>query len=186
MLNVDLQFQDSKSWWIPKPVASFNSTLNILRCQVQVVTRMVFGFLMILAVIYLLLQRSSTMKQTMPITFILLLLGVACGFAGKLCVDTLGGNGYHWLLYWEALCLLHFFSNIWTSVLFLILYGPVRVLEGTKDNSIFPFWLRRYLFYGIELLFLPLLCGLMPFAGFVEWKDHFLALVTDSLPVMGD
>jgi hypothetical protein len=137
---------------------------------------MLFGVLMIVTIAFLLLQRSATAKQ-MPVTFMLLLLGVACGLAGKLCVDTLGGSGYHWLLFWETLCLLHFISNVCTSALFLILHGPVNVSQGTK-GTIFPYWIRQFLFYVILLLFLPLFCGLMPFASLGEWKD---LLVRDSL-----
>ncbi|KAF5458072.1 hypothetical protein F2P56_022135 [Juglans regia] len=173
--------QESKSWWIPKPMASFNSGLHILRCQVQVVSRMLFGVLMIVTIACLLLQRSATTKQIMPVTFMLLLLGLACGFAGKLCVDTLGGSGYHWLLYWEILCLLHFICNVCTSSLFLILHGPVNVSQGTKGNVILPYRIRRFLFYTILLLFLPLLCGLVPFASLGEWKDHFSLQVNDYL-----
>ena len=135
---------------------------------------------MIVVIAYLLLQRSSSSKQTMPITFIVLLLGVVCGVAGKFCVDTLGGNGYHWLYYWEALCLLHFFSNICLSGLFLLLHGPVTVSQESKGNTLIPYWIRRTLFYAAILLFLPLLCGLMPFASPGDWKDHFLLLVADS------
>lgn len=173
--------QESKSWWIPKPMASINSALQILWCHVQVVTRMVFGVLMILSIAYLLLQRSSTSKQTMPVTFILLLLGVGCGFAGKVCIDSLGGSGYQWLFYWEALCSLHFFSNICTPALFIILNGPITVIERSKSSRLFPFWIRRFLFYGTALIFLPLLCGFMPFAGPSEWRDHFSSLILDLL-----
>ncbi|XP_041003694.1 protein CPR-5-like isoform X2 [Juglans microcarpa x Juglans regia] len=173
--------EEYKSWWIPKPMASFNSGLHVLRCQVQVVSRMLFGVLMIVAIACLLLQRSASAKQMMPITFMLLLLGVACGFAGKLCVDTLGGSGYHWLLNWEILCVLHFISNVYTPFLFLVLHGPVNVSQGTKGKAIFPYWIRRVMFYAIMFLFLPLFCGLVPFASLGEWKDHFLLLVTDYL-----
>ncbi|CAN4125567.1 unnamed protein product [Withania somnifera] len=100
---------EHKSWWMPKSMSSINSGLQLLWCQFQVLSRMLFGAFLILAIAYLLLQRSATSNQTMPVTFILLLLGVGCGFAGKFCIDTLGGSGYHWLIYWETLCLLHFF-----------------------------------------------------------------------------
>ncbi|KAL6219871.1 hypothetical protein ACLB2K_007630 [Fragaria x ananassa] len=139
--------QDSKSWW--NPMSSFNSGYQVLRCQAEVVSRMVFGFFMIFAIAYLILQRSAGSKQTMPVTFIVLLLGIACGWAGKFCVDTLGGSGYHWLIFWETLCLLHFFCNVFTSVLIHILHGPVDVSPGTKGDSIFPYWIRRLVFYGI-------------------------------------
>lgn len=172
--------EESKSWWIPKPMASFNSGMQILKCQFQVVTRMLFGGFMILAIAYSLFQRSATSNQAMPVTFIVLLLAVACGFAGKLCIDTLGGSGNHWLFYWEVLCLLHLLSNLWTSMLFIILHGPINVTERTKNNPRFPYWLRRCLFYGTTSLFLPLLCGFLPFASLGEWKDHFCSILMDG------
>ncbi|XP_042505417.1 protein CPR-5-like [Macadamia integrifolia] len=173
--------KEATSWWVPKQVASFNSWLDMMRCQVEVFSRMLFGVLMIVAIAYLLFQRSATSNQMMPVTFILLLLGVGCGIVGKLCIDTLGGNGYHWLLYWEALCLLHLLANMCTSALFSILYGPVLVAQGTKARAVLPYWLRRLVFYVIILLFLPLLGGLLPFASLGDWKEHFLLLITDNL-----
>ncbi|XP_055833245.1 protein CPR-5 isoform X2 [Solanum dulcamara] len=171
---------EHNSWWMPKSMSSINSGLQLLRCQAQVLSRMLFGAFLILAIAYLLVQRSATSNQTMPVTFILLLLGVGCGFAGKFCIDTLGGSGYHWLIYWETLCLLHFFSNVCISTLFLILHGPVTVSEKTMRDRTFPYWIRRSVFYTTLLLFLPLLCGLMPFAGPGEWKDHFSSLVLNA------
>lgn len=165
---------------MPNRVSSFSSGLHTIKCQVQVMSRLIFGFLMILVITYLLLQRSATSRQTMPITFILLLLGAACGFAGKLCVETLGGSGYYWLICWEILCSLHFFANVCTSLLFLILHGPVDISQGMKGKTVFPYWARRSIFYSTLLLFLPLVCGLVPFATLHEWKDHFLVLIQDS------
>lgn len=166
------KFQESKSWWMPKAMTSLNSGMHFLLCQVQVLSRMLFGVLLILAIAYLLLQRSTVSSRTMPVTFILL-LSFACGFAGKLCIDTLGGNGYLWLLYWELLCILHFLSFIFSSFLFLVLYGPITVTQVVKEKTRFPFWLRRVLFHMIMLVLLPLLCGLMPFGSPSEWKNHF-------------
>ncbi|CAH9139421.1 unnamed protein product [Cuscuta epithymum] len=182
----------SKSWWVPKSMQSMNSGLQTLKCQAQVLSRMLFGVLMILAVAYLLFQRSASSHHTMPVTFILLLLGAGCGLAGKLCIDTLGGSGYHWLIYWESLCLLHFFSNLFLSTLCIFLNGhvtpPGMIKNGGDSISIllFPYWMRRVVFYVMILLFLPVMCGLMPFAGPQEWKDHFSALVEDSLLSMHD
>ncbi|CAK9320632.1 unnamed protein product [Citrullus colocynthis] len=177
--------QDSKSWWMPSPMASLNSSWHMLRCQVQVVSRMVFGVIMILAIAYLLLQRSATSNQAMPVTFIVLLLGVACGLAGKFCIDTLGGSGFHWLMVWETLCLLHLFANIFTSALFIILHGPIEVSQGKIRHTILPYWFRRAVFYSLLLVFMPLLCGLIPFAGISEWKDHFCLLVTETIAADG-
>ena len=142
-------------------------------------SRMMFGVLMIFAIAYLLIQRSTTSSQAMPVTFILLMLGVGCGYCGKLCVDTLGGSGYVWLLYWEILCLLHFLSIGFTSILYQILYGPVTTTQTSKENTIIRYWIRRILFYATLLVFLPLFCGLVPFASLCEWKDHFWLKVSD-------
>ncbi|KAG5245264.1 protein CPR [Salix suchowensis] len=175
--SCSLSHKESKLGWFVRPFSSFNSWLQILTCQVQVVSQMAFGILIILAVAFLLVQRSSTSNRTMPITFILLLLGAFCGFTGKLCVDTLGGSGSLWLLYWEASCSLQFLSIACTPTLFRVLHGPVvRVSQGTKPGTIFPYWLRRLLFYATSLLFLPLCCGLLPFAGPGEWTGHFCLL----------
>lgn len=178
--------QAAKSWWIPNTVSSFNSGLNTLKCQVQVMSRMIFGFLMILAIACLLLRRGATSRHSMPITLILVLLGSFCGFAGKLCVDMLGGSGYLWLLHWETLCLLHFFSNSCTSHLFQILHGPVNVCQGAERKTMVPYWIRRSLFYSTLLFIIPLVCGLMPFASPSEWKEHFSLLVLDYQSSMHD
>ncbi|KAF9678804.1 hypothetical protein SADUNF_Sadunf07G0074200 [Salix dunnii] len=179
--SCSVSHKESKFGWFVKPFSSFNSWLQILTCQVQVVSQMAFGILIIIAVAFLLVQRSSTQQRTMPITFILLLLGALCGFTGKLCVDTLGGSGLQWLLYWEALCTLQFFSNVFTSNLFCLLHGPViAIAQGTKPNTICPYWFRQSLFYTTSLLLLPLCCGLLPFAGPGEWIDHFFFDKTDG------
>ncbi|XP_050876790.1 protein CPR-5 isoform X3 [Lathyrus oleraceus] len=170
--------EESYSWFTPKSVAWFNSSVHVFICRVGVVSRMVFGFLMIIVVAYLLFQRASTLSsQTMPVTFILLMLCIGCGYCGKLCIDTLGGSGNVWLLYWEILCLLHFASICWTSALYRILHGPIDVMQTKKGNTIFRYWIRRLLFYVILLVVLPLCCGLMPFASLAQWKDHFMSKV---------
>ncbi|KAK6118408.1 hypothetical protein DH2020_047825 [Rehmannia glutinosa] len=178
-------YTESKSWWMPKSMASFNSGLQLLKCQIQVLSRMLFGVLMIGAIAFLLIQRSATSHHTMPVTFILLLLGVLCGYAGKFCIDTLGGSGNHWLMYWEALCSLHFFANTFHSSLYLILNGPITVAERVEHNSVFPYWMRRSIFFA-TLLFLPLLCGFMPFAGPWEWFNHFSSRASDLLTLVDD
>ena len=171
--------QEYNSWWTPKSVASFNARLHFVWCHVQVMSRMAFGVLMIFAMAYLLFQRSTTSLQTMPITFVLLLLGFACGYCGKICIDTLGGSGYLWLLYWEILCLLHFLSIVCSSILFPILHGPVIAPHASKGNMIISYWIRRLLFYAILVVFLPLSCGLTPFASIGQWKDHFVVKLTE-------
>lgn len=144
----------------------------MVRCHAVVITRMLFGLLLILVIAYSLLHRSAVSGSTMPITSILFLLGVACGIAGKLCVDSLGGSGYRWLIYWEALCLVHLFANLFPSILYRVLYGRVLAAHG-KTAILLPYWIRRYGFYLMLMLVLPTMAGLLPFASLVDWKDHF-------------
>ncbi|XP_076928502.1 protein CPR-5-like [Bidens hawaiensis] len=176
-----MPIKESGSWWIPKPVSTFSSGFQIIRCQVQVISRMLFGILMIISITYLLIQRSGATNQTMPVTFILLLLGAGCGFAGKCCIDTLGGSGTHWLIFWELLCLVHLFANICTSMLFRLLHGPVTTVDQSMSRKLLPYWFRRVVYYSAVLVCLPLLCGLIPFAGVGEWFDHFASLVTSRV-----
>ncbi|XP_074308664.1 protein CPR-5 [Silene latifolia] len=162
--------EGSKSWW--KPMASLNVGWQTLSCQVQVYSRIIFGGLIIGAVAMTLIQRSDIARQGMPITSIVLLLGLLGGFVGKICVDTLGGNGYTWLMFWEVLCSVHFFSITFAPFLYSILYGAVQVCQVAKYRILFPFWVRRCLF-RIFLLLLPVSCGLLPFAsGKTWWEDH--------------
>lgn len=172
----------SKSWWMPKAMSSFNSGLQVLKCQFLVLTRMLAGGFMIVAIAYFLSKRSVPSSQTMPVTLLVIFLGVMCGISGKLCIDTLGGDGGCWLILWWTFCSIHIFSNIWTSTLFVILNGPITVSEKiTKnDDPLVPYWCRRVLFYTTIALFLPLLCGLLPLASFSEWKDHFSSLIINQ------
>ncbi|RWW59286.1 hypothetical protein BHE74_00033795 [Ensete ventricosum] len=164
--------KESRSWWIPNTVKSFGSGWLVLRCQVVALARMSFGLLMILVIALLVFRRSVMSATTMPVTFIVLLLGALCGFSGKQCVDTLGGNGYYWLIYWEALCMLHFVVNVFPSASYHVLYGPVAVLEGANSIKL-PYWIRRFTFYALLLLVLPTSGGLLPFASIYDWKVHF-------------
>lgn len=143
----------------------------------MVLSRMSFGILMIVAIAYVAFQRSVKSAAAMPVTFIALLLGALCGFFGKVCIDTLGGNGYRWLIDWEVLCVLHFFANAFPSVLHNLLYGPVIISQGA-NSVMFPYWLRRYVFYTLLLPILPISSGLLPFASFFEWKVHFVEKLT--------
>ncbi|KAG9451136.1 hypothetical protein H6P81_011101 [Aristolochia fimbriata] len=163
------------AWWTPNPFGSFTASFHLIKCHIVVLSRIMFGLLMILALAYALLQRWASSGQTMPITFILLLLGVVCGFAGKICVDTLGASGFWWLFYWEVLCLLHFSANVCTPVLFQILHGPISVRREGEGKVWIPYRFRRVIFYSL-LFVVPVLCGLMPFASAWDWKDHFLSL----------
>ncbi|KAB2597296.1 protein CPR-5-like [Pyrus ussuriensis x Pyrus communis] len=172
----------SKSWlrweaW--DPMTSFNSWFNVLWCKVQVVSRALIGLLTIVAITFVFLHCSATAKRIMPVTYIVLLLGLLCGTAGKFCIDTLGGNGNIWVMWWEIFCALHFLCNVFTSTLYLILYGSVDASQGAKRKTRLPYCIRRVVFFAILFLLLPVFCGLLPFASLGEWKHHFVVWVTD-------
>ncbi|ESQ31381.1 hypothetical protein EUTSA_v10003912mg [Eutrema salsugineum] len=168
--------EKSSSWWVPKQVSSFNTDLNIFICRARVWVQIFFGAVMIFVFTYFIIQRSSGAKQTMPVTFIVLFLGIVCGLPGKLCVDTLGGNGKLWLFLWEMFCLLQFVANVFTLALYRFIYGPMTLTQGTNTgrcNTKFPYWARRVVLVVI-LLLLPVINGLLPFATVGEWRDHFM------------
>ena len=125
---------------------------------------------------WLIFQRSAMTGPNMPITFNGMLLGVVCGYFGRLCVDTLGGDGDVWLIFWEVLCSIHLLGNIWPSLLHGLLYGPVSVTHRTKAVHL-PYWARRYAFYVLVSLILPCSAGLLPFASLSDWKGHAVQYV---------
>ncbi|KFK28181.1 hypothetical protein AALP_AA8G482700 [Arabis alpina] len=176
--------EKTSSWWVPKQVSSINTEFNTLLCRLRVWVQSFFGVLMILVFTYFIIQRSSGTKQTMPVTFIVLFLGIVCGLPGKFCVDTIGGNGKLWLFLWEMFCLLQFLANVFTLALYGLIYGPITVTQETKpsrcSSSMVPYWVRRSFFFVLIMLVLPVINGLLPFATFSEWKDHFYVLMYAS------
>lgn len=164
--------QGSKSWWVPNSVSNFNSGLLFIRCHVIAATRMFFGIVMILAIVWLAFQRSAVSGSSMPVTFNIILLGVICGFAGRFCTNTLGGDGNMWLICWEVLCSIHLLGNCYPSVLYRVLHGPISVSDS-KESVWFPYWIRRWMFYAVLGFFIPALNGLLPFASLSDWNNHF-------------
>lgn len=165
--------EKTSSWWVPKQVSSINAEFNILLCRLRVWVQSFFGVLMILVITYFIIQRSSgTAKQTMPVTFIVIFLGVVCGLPGKFCVDTLGGDGKLWLLLWETLCVLQFVANVFTLAFYRLMYGPVTT-QGGRCDAMVPYWARRSVFFALVVLALPVMNGLLPFATYGEWREHW-------------
>ncbi|KAM0913260.1 hypothetical protein ACQ4PT_012276 [Festuca glaucescens] len=163
--------RESKSWWMPNSVSAFNSGLLFFRCHLIASTRIFFGILMVLLIAWLIFQRSAMTGPNMPITFNLVLLGGVCGFAGRFCVDTLGGDGNVWLIFWEILCAIHLLGNSYPSLLHRGLHGPISVTHRPKAVGL-PYWVRRYIFYATLSLILPCLAGLLPFASLSDWTEH--------------
>ncbi|KAF3510206.1 hypothetical protein F2Q69_00004777 [Brassica cretica] len=166
--------EKTSSWWVPKQVSSINAEFNILLCRLRVWVQSFFGVLMILVITYFIIQRSSsgTAKQTMPVTFIVIFLGIVCGLPGKFCVDTLGGDGKLWLLLWETFCVLQFVANVFTLAFYRLMYGPVTTQGGRCDTMV-PYWARRSVFFALVVLALPVMNGLLPFATYGEWIEHW-------------
>ncbi|CAN6821584.1 unnamed protein product [Brassica oleracea] len=166
--------EKTSSWWVPKQVSSINAEFNILLCRLRVWVQSFFGVLMILVITYFIIQRSSsgTAKQTMPVTFIVIFLGIVCGLPGKFCVDTLGGDGKLWLLLWETFCVLQFVANVFTLAFYRLMYGPVTTQGGRCDTMV-PYWARRSVFFALVVLALPVMNGLLPFATYGEWREHW-------------
>lgn len=163
--------EKSSSWWVPKQVSLMNSGFNIFICRVRVWVQFFFGVLMIIVFTYFISKRSAGTKQTMPISFIVLFLGIFCGISGKLCVDTLGGNGKLWLIVWEVFCLFQFVANVFTLALYSLMFGRINGTQSSRCNSMFPYWARRSVLYVVILFVLPAINGLLPFATFGEWRD---------------
>ena len=131
-----------------------------------------FGIIMIVAIAWLAFQRSSVAGTHMPVTFNFILLGVICGFAGRFCANTLGGDGNIWLICWEVLCSIHLLGNCYPSVLYRVLHGPISV-SHTKEVVWFPYWIRRWIFYAMLGFIIPALTGFLPFASLSDWLHHF-------------
>ncbi|KAJ1286822.1 hypothetical protein BS78_03G381700 [Paspalum vaginatum] len=167
----------SKSWWMPNSVSNFNSGLLFLRCHLIAATRMGFGIVMIMAIAWLAFQRSAVSGSNMPVTFNFILLGVICGFTGRFCTNTLGGDGNIWLMWWEVLCSIHLLGNCYPSVLYRVLHGPISV-SHSKEAVGFPYWTRRWVFYAMLGFIIPALTGLLPFASLSDWNKHFTKELT--------
>ena len=163
--------QGSKSWQTPNSVSNLNSGFFI-RCHLIAATCMCFGIVMILAIAWLAFQHSAMTGSNMPVTFNFILLGVICGFAGRFCANTLGGDGNIWLICWEVLCFIHLIGNCYPSVLYLILHGPIST-SHSKEVVQFPYWVRRWTFYAMLGFIIPALTGFLPFASLSDWIDHF-------------
>ncbi|KAJ0096288.1 hypothetical protein Patl1_27479 [Pistacia atlantica] len=91
-------------------------------------------------------------------------------------------SGWKWILLAHMLgdsLLAAFLRKCLYITIFIILHGPVEISQGMKGKTVVPYWARRSVFYATLLLFLPLICGLMPFATLNEWKDHFSVLILD-------
>ncbi|XP_010462552.1 PREDICTED: protein CPR-5-like [Camelina sativa] len=167
--------ETSSSWWVPKHVSTLNSEFNTMICRIRVWVQFVFGLIMLLVLAYFIMQRSSGRTQAMPISFIVIVLGVFCGLPVKVCVDIIGGDGKLWLMFWEVFCLFHLFANVFTLTLYGLMYGPIinvtQVTKSSRFKTLFPYWARRSVLYVVFIFVLPAITGLLPFATFGEWRD---------------
>lgn len=147
-----------------------SAQMQMLFCNLTVAVRMFLGLGIISMVAATLLRKSVTSSsQAMPATILLIVLGGLCGFAGKFAVDSMGGSGYHWLLVWESLCVIHASTAFFTPYLYWLLNGaPRHTLDKQRQYYLLNPWVRRLLFHGCLVLVLPAMAGLLPFAPFRE------------------
>ncbi|CAA7060426.1 unnamed protein product [Microthlaspi erraticum] len=150
--------EEDESGWVPKQVSLLHTEFNFLICRLRVWIPSSFSVLMILIFTYFIIQRSSGMKQAMPVSFIVVFLGVFCGLIGKFSVDTLGCNGKLWLILWEVFCALQLAANVYMLPLHGLIYGPTQ-------GTMVPYRARRVLFFGLVNLLLPVIIGFLPFAA---------------------
>lgn len=179
----DITKESQKSSWFYNPVNSMMAHIQTLICEIIVIGRMLFGLAVIVLLASSLLRRTvSSSSQTMPTSIILIVLGLICGYAGKLSVESLGGSGFCWLVQWEAFCLLHAFSAYSPASVLYVLNGPPSTHEVKEKQHMFPFLLWKFIFHAL-LLVLPVMAGLTPFASVTEWKNHFSVVIFDNILV---
>ncbi|CAM6068633.1 unnamed protein product, partial [Sphagnum tenellum] len=147
-----------------------SAQMQMLFCNLTVAARMFLGLGIISMVAATLLRKSVTSSsQAMPATILLIILGGLCGVAGKFAVDSMGGSGYHWLLVWESLCVIHASTTCFTPYLYWLLNGaPQHTLDKRRQYYLLNPWVRGLLFHGCLVLVLPAMAGLLPFAPFRE------------------
>ncbi|CAM6008162.1 unnamed protein product [Sphagnum balticum] len=147
-----------------------SAQMQMLFCNLTVAVRMFLGLGIISMVAATLLRKSVTSSsQAMPATILLIILGGLCGVAGKFAVDSMGGSGYHWLLVWESLCVIHASTTCFTPYLYWLLNGaPQHTLDKQQQYYLVNPWVRHLLFHGCLVLVLPAMAGLLPFAPFRE------------------
>ncbi|XP_057845068.2 uncharacterized protein LOC131054548 isoform X2 [Cryptomeria japonica] len=184
-VNISQAVQESqKSSWFYNPVNSVMAHIQTLICEIIVIGRILVGLAVIALFASSLLHRTvSSSSQSMPTSIILIVLGLVCGYAGKLSVDSLGGNGFYWVVQWEVLCLLHAFSAYSPASVLRVLNGPPSTNEEVKEKlHLFPLPLRKFIFHAL-LFVLPVMAGLTPFASVREWKNHFSLVIYDNILV---
>lgn len=171
--------ESQKSSWFPNPMDTVTGRFRTVVCEIMVISRMLAGGGFVSVIAYLLLRHTVTSSsQAKPATIILILLGGLCGWAGKFSVDSLGGSGFRWLVYWELLCILHAFATCFTSYLFCFLNGPISSSVGSNSTSS---WIRKFAFHTTLVLVLPAMAGLTPFAPVRDWTKHFSDILKDHV-----
>lgn len=171
--------ESQKSSWFSNPMDTVTGRFRTIACEIMAISRMLAGAGFVSVIVYLLLRHTVTSSsQAKPATIILVLLGGLCGWAGKFSVDSLGGNGFQWLVCWELLCILHAFANCFTSYLFCFLNGPT---SNSGGSSLTPSWIRKFVFHATLILVLPVMAGLTPFASVRDWTKHFCDIFKDHV-----
>ena len=169
--------------WLYNSIDSLVGKLQSFVCHITVAGRILIGSIVVAFVAASLLRRSVTSSsQRMPATILIIVLGVICGFAGKLSVDSLGGNGMKWLVMWELFCVLHALANCYAPFFYHLLHGSPSMAR--KRRMGIPFWFRRLFFHFLMVLILPILAGQLPFGSFRHVMNELVASSIQGFSVL--
>eukprot|EP00271_Cylindrocystis_brebissonii_P002841 TRINITY_DN13616_c1_g2_i1.p1 TRINITY_DN13616_c1_g2~~TRINITY_DN13616_c1_g2_i1.p1 ORF type:complete len:958 (+),score=120.78 TRINITY_DN13616_c1_g2_i1:82-2874(+) len=97
--------------------------LRATLCHVMRTGHFVFGALLLIAGVSVVISRPPDDYQRRPVFGMIISLGLLCGLFGMKAVESVGGKGLTWLLFWELLCAIHTFAAWFPDILFLILHG---------------------------------------------------------------
>ncbi|GAQ84352.1 hypothetical protein KFL_001850260 [Klebsormidium nitens] len=136
--------------------------LQVLGCQIAVTGRLGMGLVVGGFMASLLLRQNvAGSVRVMPSTVLLLVLGAACGYAGKQAVDSVGGSGICWLVLWETLCALHTLALFPTGFVSSLLYPPA---DARQQRPLFVSpWVAQLTFHATVVAILPVAAGVLPF-----------------------
>ncbi|GBG89669.1 hypothetical protein CBR_g49522 [Chara braunii] len=169
------------SWWSRMGIGYLFGGVFVgfykVLCQLAVACRILVGFLILSVSAWLVLRRNVIVTaHERPVTSLFLTLGVFCGYAGKVAVDSSGGSGWHWLMIWQVLCVIHICANCHIGRVYRLLNGrwpdedeQARKTGDGRDELTLraalsvPIWLRHLTLRVFLLGVLPLVASFLAF-----------------------
>ncbi|GBG69762.1 hypothetical protein CBR_g4593 [Chara braunii] len=149
-----------------------------MACQVFITARILMGFLILSMAAWLMMRRNAVVTaHDRPVTSLFLTLGVVCAYAGKVAVDSAGGSGWHWLMVWEILCMIHIYASCHTATVYRLLnarYPEEDEQSRKKDKGrhdevtlrallSVPIWVRHFVLRLLLVVVLPLVASFLAY-----------------------